>query len=496
MRALVPLPRRALTFVIALLLAAPAAAHRRVSDTESIVYNYVIAVGAFALIAVYIPLHALLHSRTRLVWQGFALGAAFVSGTAAVTGAALGGVLWQAIPTGVFMLFLALLIMLQMVGGLHSLRQRARAKGRVRVCVLDIGAARSDLEDGGDDIEGARWKDDISRDEYGALVVQSGVSMRLLQLGAESDQDAVGVALATGLYGGGRRASDEDGRSRAAIRSTAMRRPLHEPSGLLLLGSVPLARRWLRPLLDAVRAQQRARYAAVHHVCMFAWWVGMVLGAVAKTGFWRDKGSANESIRTAGIWIQAVLLVIAVYSFPFVRGVVRFGTRLWPRLSVLFLQSALSLGWGVCMAVLAREKDRKGNLIAYAAALVAAATAGAVWSVVAVWGYRSAERRLLGVPQEALDGERRGWREYAYVAALLTRPRYGYSGAECAVMRWGDVEISGQSTLEVALSAGTDLGSSSGGAEREAHESYAEEEQAMAEWDKLDHAAGRRWSKV
>jgi hypothetical protein len=222
----------------------------------------------------------------------------------------------------------------------------------------------------------------------------------------------------------------------------------------------------------------------------------MLAGALAKTGFVLDNGGGNESFRTSGIWIQTVLLVIAVYTFPFVRGIVRFGTRLWPRLVILVGQSILSLAWGVCMMALAREKNRKGNLIAYATALALAAIAATAWSIIAVWSHARVERRILSVPLEALRSVRRERKEFAYTAALLTRPRYGYSGTGIAVMRWGDIGADGKSPLEISLADGADIMSSSGGMEGRDDAAMVDDTQAVAEWDLIEHAAGKRWSIV
>lgn len=451
---------------------------------QSLVYNYLISIGCIALVAVMVPLHTLFHSSSaRFAWLAIALFCATLSGVAACVGAGLGGILWQAIPTGVFMLFLALLILLQIVGGWHVLRQRARAPGRVKVAVL----------------EDRHWRDDVSKDEYARLISSSGVSGRALRLGSEPDQDAVATALFTmgarGRSSGPKHVTDPSsvenyataellhGQNAVPTLNVPSHRTRHEPSGLVLLGGVKYAQLWLDLLVEALRRQNRWHLVLLHHLCMVVWWLGMFLGALNKTGIYTDKTGGSLDLRTGGIWIQALLLLFAVYLLPYTRGVVRFGSRVWPRVILLIAQAAISLALGICMIIFGREKASKGTNIAYAISLLIAATAAALWSIASVCAYQIVVQRLIASP--ATDENRK---TRAYLAALITRPRHGYQGT-APVMRWGEVDRRGYAALEVSLDE--DIEASSEGVNP--LQDTVQDTEASHEWTLLNAAANRRW---
>lgn len=460
-------------------LASPIQA-RKLRDGEKITYNYIISVGCIALVAVMVPIHVLFHSSSaRFAWLALALVCAALSGVAACVGAGLGAILWQAIPTGVFMIFLALLILLQIVGGWHVLRQRARAPGRVKVAVL----------------EDRHWRDDVSKDEYARLVAQSGVSIRALRLGAEPDQDAVAAAL-VGMRprNNTRRKNDfpSDNRNPAEFSNSQVaavpglslsQRARHEPSGLVMLGGIKYARLWLDLILEALRRQNRWHLVILHHACMVTWWTGMFLGAFNKTGIYKDTSGGNMNLRTGGIWIQALLLLLAVYLLPYTRAIVRFGSRVWPRALLLVAQAAISLALGICMVVFGREKESDGNNIAYAVSLLIAATAAALWSIVAVCSYQTVVQRLVSLPANDENHKVR-----AYMTALVTRPRHGYQGS-APVMRWGEVDRKGFAALEVSLDE--DIEASSEGVT--VADDTIPDTEAHREWNLLHAAANRRW---
>lgn len=433
-------------------------------------YNYLISVGTIALVAVYLPLHAVAGSAFgRFVWLSLGMFCAVVSASAAFWGASLGGVLWQSVPTGIFMLFLALLIALQIAGGWHVVQQRARAPGRISLTIL----------------EDRHWKGDVSKEEYNRLVSMSTVSARLLRAGSEADHDAVAVVLARMLrrpWSLARAALGPVETDTDAAKFLHMR---HEPNGLVLLGSIKYAPLWLKELMGALQKQPRTSLATFHHICVAVWWIGMLLGALAKTGFIPVTTTSvrSEDLRTAGIWLQALLQLIAVYAFPYMRNVVRYGMNVGLRLIVMSSMAIVSLVIGVTSLIFAREDSRKGNLIAYAFALLLAATAASAWSIISVTSYRAAVRYLLARPSE---DEQAGRRLTAYLAALITRPRHGYRGTS-PVLRWGDMQPDGRAALEIPVDSDRDNLSSEGPDDR------TFDAEAGAQWNMLEAAAGRRW---
>jgi hypothetical protein len=467
---------------------------------QVIVYQYFIVAGVIAMIAVLVPLHALLPHNGRVLWHAVALVAALASGISSIIGATFAnriqpnnGTLWQTVGTAVFMLFLAFLIQVQVVGGWNLIRQRARLPGRIVLATL----------------EGHHWRDNVSAEQYENLVTTSGVGRNLLRFGSEPDQDAaVSAALLTlrrwaaassettstasgrssvssGRSRGERELVDDDVRGDDVVCApadlTGRSYPLHEPNGLVLLGSVSHAPLWLEVLLESIRRQPRSSLALAHHACVVLWWVGMICGALSKTGFnaradaW-DMRQSVRNLRTAGIWIQTVLLVIGMYAFPYTRSIARYGTRVWPRMAVLVTQSVASFAIGIALLVVVHERKRNQNLIAYAVALMASATACALWCLVSVNAYQQAIRLLLGrSPMYKRNA-------MAFLTAIVTRPRHGYQG-NTPVLRWGDLDNTGHAALEVPL-------------EKEVEASFDEgledrlmDDDAGSEWRSLEAAA-------
>jgi hypothetical protein len=345
-------------------------------------------------------------------------------------------------------------------------------------------------------LEDGRWRGDCSKEEWSRMVGRAGIGRQLLLLGGEGDQDAVAVGLLRRKVwvadaedgGGGGGAGEVKGADR------------HEPIGLALLGLGKYAGLWMPPLCDALRGSEarRRKLAAVHHAGVLVWLAGMAGGALAKTGFWSSHAVAvragkqvlggSDKLRTGGIWIQTVLLLLAVFALPYTRGLVRFGVRIWGRLALLWAQAGVSLGLGVASVIWAREKDINGNSVAYAASLMIAAVAAAAWSVVTVAAHGAGVRRVLaGEGAAAEDG---GARRRAYLTGLVTRPRHGYAG-KSPVVRWGDLGRDGRAALEVVLERETDVSSDGRGAEKIEDEGIQDEE-AQQEWNVLENVANRR----
>jgi hypothetical protein len=456
------------------------------SSPSVVAYQYVIVVGVFAVIAVLVPLHAILPQAGRLVWHTLALIAALASGIAAIIGATFAssldpsnGTIWQSIPTAALMLFLAFLIQVQVVGGWHVVRLRARARGRILLTILEDG----------------HWRDDVSADEYARLVAASGLSSNLLRFGAEPDQDAAVVSILPTMKRWARTTgSGSSGKFDVAAGASGMfeghadlsgrLHTRHEPSGLVILGSVRYASLWLEDLLNAVRNQSRSSLAYVHHVCIFLWWVGMMAGALSKTGFNAVKDAPDlsagvKNLRTSGIWIEALLLVIGMYAFPYTRSIARYGTRIWPRMALLGFQTLASFSVGVAMLAVVRQESRNQNLIAYAVSLMVAATACALWCIFSVEAYRHAIRILLSrnplVDRKAT----------AFIAAVITRPRQGYQG-NTPVLRWGDLDETGHAALEVVLDHNVEVPI------EDAIEERLFDDEAGVEWRQLESAAKHR----
>jgi hypothetical protein len=452
-----------------------------VNSSAVVAYQYVIAAGVIPVVAAIVPLHALLPHTGRIVWHTVAFITALASGIAAIIGATLAhrikpyaGTLWQAIPTAVLMLSLALLIQIQVIGGWNILRLRARARGRILIATL----------------RERHWRDNVSTEEYARIIVAAGLRSRLLRFGSEPDQDAAVVAVLPTMrrwmaasHSGGEFAGAVGGDEvmMGLADPSGRMHPRHEPSGLALLGSVRYASLWLEDLLHAVRRQPRSAHAIVHNVCVILWWLGMISGALSKTGFnaRTDPGNMSrgvKNLRTAGIWLQAFLLVIGIYIFPYTRAMGRYGTRFWPRAVVLIIQTASSLGIGVPMLVFVREVKLNHNLIAYAVALMIAATACAMWCLVSVTAHQEAVRILL-----ARDATRNR-NSTAYIAAIVTRPRHGYQG-NAPVLRWGELDRHGRAALEISLEKEVDMSVDG------AMDELVLENEAGLEWNKLESAA-------
>jgi hypothetical protein len=451
-----------------------------------IAYQYVIVVGVFAVIAVLVPVHALLPQAGRVVWHTMALVAALASGIAAIVGATFahdldpaGGTIWQSIPTAVLMLFLAFLIQIQVVGGWHVVRLRSRARGRVLLSVL----------------EDRHWRDEVSGEEYSRLVAATGLGSVILRFGAETDQDAAVVAVLSTMRHFAAAQKPSVGRRQdhpvtiselvgGPADPTGRTHTRHEPFGLVLLGGVRYSHLWLEELLDAIRRQPRASLANLHHVCIVLWWAGMMLGALSKTGFNARKdpvgmSQAVKNLRTSGIWIEALLLVMGMYVFPYTRSIARYGARIFPRLALLLFQTVASFGVGLAMIIAVRQENRNQNLIAYAISLMVASTACALWCLVAVVAYQRAIRILLST-NPAIQRK-----ATAYIAAVVTRPRHGYQG-NMPVLRWGDIDRSGMAALEVPLDHNVEMPVD------DAVEDRLVDNEAGVEWRMLESAAKTR----
>lgn len=448
-----------------------------ITEAQSEIYNYLIALGAVGLVAVYVPLHTVLHTpRSRTGYRATAIFFALLASTACFVGAALGGTLWQTLPTGVFLLFLVAIVALRVAGGWGAVRQRARAPGRFLVGVVDEGY----------------WRDDVSKEEWMRLAEKSGAAKSLLLMGSETDQDAVAVGLmaeSRWKSGGGEGVGDE-------VPSVDR----HEAPGLAMLGLVRYRGMWMTPLLQKIREEGplRAKLAALHHAGVFLWFLGNLMGGFAKTGWWAghfviEDGkrvyNGSQELRVGGIWVQSILLLIAVYALPYTRGVVRVGMTASGRLSLMWAQAILSLIIGVCSVLWAREGKVVGTNVAYGFSLAISAAAAAVWSVISVSAYGMGVKRLMHGDDDNIveDGEA-GFaaRRRAYIACLLTRPRSGYIG-KAPVARWGDGGKKG-SRLEVVLQSDevvSSEGELAGAAE-------LEDVPLSAEWEVLENAAKRK----
>lgn len=467
-----------------------------ISPLQTSIYNYVISTGVLALLAVYVPLHALLRSpRVRAAYRAVAIYFALLSSAACFAGAILGGKLWQTLPTGVFMLFLGAAVGLRVAGGWHALRQRARAPKRVKAAVVDD----------------RHWREDMSREEWSFFANRSGMSAAGLMLGAESDRDAVAVGLLRGRIW-----NDEIGRR--GIGSEAVGAiDRHEPVGLVFLGLVKYRRKWMQPLVEALRASSTRRrvLAVVHHAGIVVWLAGMVCGSIAKTGWWPGEMiveaageepvyQGSKRLRVGGIWMQTILLLIAVFALPYTRGVVRLGASVPGRLSVLWAQALVSFAIGFASVLYAREGKVVGTSIAYAMTLSLAALVATAWSILSVWAYLVGVTRLLRGADE-VDGRESGIREdesghlvgafgrrRAYLACLLTRPRNGYAG-QAPVARWGDCGFgaSAANGLEVILEK-DEVTASSEDPESSFHISGLEDLPINEEWNILESAAKSR----
>lgn len=390
--------------------------------------------------------------------------------------------MWQTIPTAIFMLSLALVVSLRVAGGWGSLAQSARAPGRLRASVVDNG----------------RWRGDVSKDEWRGLVDRVGVGRCALEIAAESDQDAAAVALAVraGKFG--------DGEDAGVGRN--------EPVGLAFLGMVKYRRRWFWSLITALDRAESGRVwkGAVHHAGVLVWFAGMAAGALAKTGWWKGEGveeggvivsAGSENLRVGGIWIQTILLLVAVFALPYTRGVVRLGAAVPWRMAVLWAQALLSAAVGVASLYWAREMVAVGTSVVYALVLALAAGAATAWSIVAVWAYGSGVKRVIRWGDEGEDGgvgeQESGLldlegRRRAYLACVLTRPRHGYAG-KLPVARWGDTGGGGKvmSGLEIVLER-EEIDSSDGKAGIGFDSSVLEDVPMEDEWNMLEGAAKRR----
>lgn len=463
-----------------LLAAAIATAHghdegREITDNERRLYNYVIVVGVVALLAVLVPLHSIFRSQTaRTFYRAMAITSALLGSSACFLGASMGGTLWQALPTGVFLIFLGGLVALRVVGGFDMVQKGVRGgdTSRINAACLDRGM----------------WRSDMGKEEWEKTAEGMGLGRGLLLLGGENDQDVVAVGLLRKKLwqvGGDMNQAGDAPSIKIGDRN--------EPMGVTILGLVPYEERWLAPVLQLLASDspRRQRIASAHHVAMVIWLIGMLAGALAKTGWWpaqvlanTNKVVGNGNLRTIGIWLQTLLLLIAVFALPITRGCVRFGARASWRLALVYMQAAASLAIGIAMLARAREPKFDGNNVAYALALAVAAAAAGIWSLLSVWAYGAGVQRLL---RGRADGGELGSDERklrAYLAALITRPRYGYVEKRAAA-RWGDVGNDGRAGLEVQLELESDKTEANTG--REASDAVAEvDEEAASEWAALE----------
>lgn len=462
------------------------------TKTQENVYNYLIATGVVGLIAVYVPLHAILRSsHLRTAYRAAAIFCALLSSAACFAGAGLGGKLWQTLPTGVFMLFLGAIVGLRVAGGWHVVRHRARAPKRFKAAV----------------VEDVHWREDVSREEWNRMAARSGMGAAGLVLGGESDQDAVAVGLLGGRFWATR--SGELGYEAVPLLYR------HEPMGLVLLGLVQYRGRWMGPLLEKLRGAtlERRMYAALHHAGALVWFLGMICGALAKTSWWPGEEvvevlggdpvyQGSTTLRVGGIWMQTILLLVAVFAFPYTRGVVRLGAAVAPRLALLWGQAVISLGIGLASIIWARDMKIVGTSIAYAGTLSLAAFAATAWSVLSVWAYNNGVGRLLRSAQDTSSSDEAveegdipfsgvSSRRRAYLACLLTRPRNGYAG-KFPVVRWGDITKGGMRArgLEIALETGA--ADSSEDPSEPFSTSVLEDVPVDEEWSVLENAANRR----
>lgn len=457
------------------------------TSTQKRVYNYVIVVGVLALIAVLVPLHSILRSqKARKIYRSAAITSAIVGSSACFAGAAMGGVLWQSLPTGVFLLFLGATVGLRVVGGFDIVR-----KG-VRLSQSSLTEKRRDQSIiSSAYVHNGQWRSEMSEMEWESRAAGAGLSRGLLLLGGEKDQDAVAVGLL-------RKKLWEVGEDDSL---TGMASPVelvdrHETRGVAILGLVPYGSRWMAPLLNllAKDSSRRRRVAAFHHFAMFLWLAGMLCGTVAKTGWWPaeapDHFVGPNILRVMGIWLESLLLFVAIFALPYSRGCVRLGARASGRLISIYIQATASVSIGVSLLVCGREEEVDGNNLAYAVALAAASVAAAAWSVLSVWAYGACVEMLL---RGRADGEETAGNEVplrAYLAALITRPRYGYLDSKPAA-RWGDVDQNGRAGLEVQLELESRRDLSLKSFEHMEIETELEES-ASAEWNMLERESRKK----
>lgn len=418
-------------------------------------YNYCIATGCIALIAVYVPLHAILPSPGLCAaYRVCAIFFALLSAASCFAGAALGGKLWQTLPTGVLLLLLAATIAIRVAGGWHSVAHRIGETKRLMAAV----------------IEDKHWSEDVSRAEWSHMAERTGLGVRGLLLGGESDQDTVAVGLLRNRLWGEPGAYE---RGPEAVSS----QDRNEPKGLAFLGLVAHRAKWMGPLLEGLKftSEKRMIYTWLHHAGVLVWLAGLVCGAIAKTGWWpglaevkvvgqKADSLGGDELRVFGIWMQAILLLTTVFALPYTRGVARIGVDVRGRMVVLWGQALASLALGVASITWARELKVVETSVAYARTLVLSGFVATAWSIISVNAYGTGVKKLLRVAGEMekttpeITEEGFGplagtpGRRLAYLACLLTRPRPGHNG-EFPVVRWGDEGMTRRKgrVLEVVL---------------------------------------------
>lgn len=446
---------------------------RELNPSEARAYNYLIALGCLALVAIYVPLTVLQRSRARTACYIGALAAALVSVAASLAGAALGGPKWQTLPTAAFMALVAGVVGLRAVGGRRLLEKRKGASNLELVSVASVDAS-------------GRWVPETPRATSADMVSAAGVRSDHLRAGGQVDRDAAAVSV----IGWRSLWKPTDADRGECMHATVTAEP-YEPAGHAILASVATKDSWMPPLIGALSQSEGSRrmHALIHAVLIGLWWLGMGLGALAKTGLMPVAGTVdvawgNDTLRTFAIWLQTLLLIFAVFSFPLTRSVVRFeASKVVHALAVS--ESVLSLGMGGAALVWGREAEANGNLVAYAASLMVAATAAAVWSVIAVFAYVIAVRRIVAGWTEG----RGDARVLAYLAAVVTRPRYGYVRGRPALL-WGRPGKDGKAPLAAVVDA-----PGSGAISEDFQEDAAEKNpEAGTEWAQLEAAVQKtKW---
>lgn len=443
---------------------------RELSASEARTYNYLIALGCLALVAIYVPLTVLRRSSARTACYLGALVAAMISVAACLAGVALGGPKWQTLPTAAFMTLVAGVVGLRAVGGRRRLEKRKGAANFELVSIASVDAS-------------GRWVPETPRETFAEMVAAAGLRWEHLKAGEQQDRDAAAVSA----IGWRSLWNPTDAKKDEATEVTVKADP-YEPAGHAILASVASKDSWMPPLIGVLSQGERSRrmHAVIHTVLVGLWWLGMGLGALAKTGFVSVGGTVddawgNDTIRSFAIWIQTVLLIFAVFSFPLTRRVVRFEESKVLHALAIF-ETALSLGMGVASLIWGREGEVNGNLVAYAVSLMVAATAAAVWSAIAVFAYVLAVRRIVAGWTEG----RGDARVHAYLAAVVTRPRHGYILGRPALL-WGRPGKDGNAPLAAVLDA---PGSTALSADFQ--EDVAEQDpEAGAEWAQLEAATGK-----
>lgn len=406
------------------------------------VYNYLIAPGCLALVWLFVPLTVIRRSSVRTACYIAALAAGMISVFACLAGVVLGGPKWQTLPTAAFIMLVVGRVGLR-GGGRRLLKRTKEAEDSGTIPVASVDSS-------------GRWVPETPREIVVEMVAAAGLHRDHLRAGDLPDIDAAAVsALVWRSLWKPNKQNDADAEDIEDAEQLIEPEPYEAP-GSAILASVGIRDAWVPLLVVALSESKRASgmHAALHIVFAALWWVGMVLSAMAKTGFLRmgmtmdGEVGGNASIRTGGIWLQTLLLVLAVFSFPRTRRVVRFEEKKSLH-AFAALEAVMSLGMGAVSFVWGREQNVNGNNVAYAVSLVVAATSAALWSAIAVCAYVAAVRRVESSWTRGGDDGR----VLAYMAAVVTRPRHGYVQGRAALL-WGRPGPDGTAPLAVVLDAG------------------------------------------